>query len=182
MANAVQFPRLLVLIWVVDQQLALFLAVPLMGMFVVGLLGAWVLGHVRKVWAEEPPADELLLENPYSFWPALKFALLFVVVFFFTKLATVWLGKQGIYLVSAIAGLADVSAISLSVADMSHHGSVSLLAASVAILIAVSVNALMKWILALVNGNRELAFWLSGGFVTMLGTGVVLTLAAYLVK
>ncbi|MCH8962193.1 MAG: transposase [Bacteroidetes bacterium] len=41
---------------------------------------------------------------------------------------------------------------------------------------------LMKWILALVNGNRELAFWLGGGFVTMLGTGVVLTLAAYLFK
>lgn len=39
MANAVQFPRLLVLIWVVDQELALFLTVPLIGMFVVGLLG-----------------------------------------------------------------------------------------------------------------------------------------------
>lgn len=178
MANAVQFPRLLVLIWVVDQPLALFLAVPLMGMFVVGLLGAWVLGHIRKVWAEELPA-ELLLQNPYSLWPALKFAFLFVAVFFFMKLATVWLGEQGIYFVSAIAGLADVSALSLSVADMSHNGSVSLLAASVAILIAVSVNALMKWILALVNGNRELAFWLGGGFLVMLGTGVVLALAVY---
>lgn len=65
-------------------------------------------------------------------------------MFFFTKMATVWLGEQGIYLVSAIAALADVSAISLSVADMSHNGSVSLLAASIAILIAVSMNALMK--------------------------------------
>ncbi|MEP0546901.1 MAG: MgtC/SapB family protein [Rhodothermales bacterium] len=176
MANAVQFPRLLVLVWVVDRDLALFLAIPLMGAFVVGLVGAWALGHVRKVWEEAPPA-EMLLENPYSFWPALKFALLFVVVFLFTKLTTIWLGEQGVYLVSAVAGLADVSAISLSVADMSHSGSVSLLAASVAILIAVSVNALMKWGVALVNGNRELAFWLGGGFLTMLTTGVLLAFA-----
>lgn len=178
MANAVQFPRLLVLIWVVDQPLALFLAIPLLGMFVAGLLGAWVLGHIRKVWAEEPPA-ELLLQNPYSFWPALKFALLFVCVFLLTKLATVWLGETGIYPISAIAGLADVSAISLSVADTFHKGSVSLPAASIAIFIAIAVNALMKWTLALVNGSRELAFWLGGGFVTMLGTGVLLALAAY---
>ena len=175
MANAVQFPRLLVLIWVVDQQLALFLAIPLMGMFMVGLVGAWGLGRLRKVWSEEPPA-ELLLQNPYSFGPAIKFALLFVVVFFVTKLATVWLGEQGIYLASGIAGLADVSAISLSVADLSHNGSVSVPAASVAIFIAMTVNALMKWVLARVNGNRELAFWLGGGFLTMLATGVILAL------
>ena len=120
----------------------------------------------------------MLLQNPYSFWAALKFALLFVVVFLFTKLATVWLGEQGIYLASALAGLADVSAISLSVADMSRTGSVSLMAASIAIFIAVTVNALMKWILALVNGTRDLAFWLGGGFLTMLATGVALALAA----
>lgn len=178
MANAVQFPRLLVLIWFVDQQLALFLAIPLMGMFIVGLLGAWIVGYVRKVWEEEPPA-ELLLQNPYSFLPAIKFALLFVVVFFFTKLATVWLGEQGIYLASSIAGLADVSAISLSVADMFHNGSVSVLAASVAIFIAVTVNALMKWVVALVNGNRDLALWLGGGFLTMLVTGVVLAILVF---
>lgn len=176
MANAVQFPRLLVLIWVVDAQLAQLLAVPLMGMFVVGLLGAWMLGRARRVWAEEPPA-ELLLQNPYSFLPALKFALLFLVVFFVTKLATLWLGEQGILLVSAIAGLADVSAISVSIADLSQQGTTSLPGAMLAIFIAVTVNALMKWILALVNGNRELAFWLGGGFLTMLVTGVVLALA-----
>jgi len=181
MANAVQFPRLLILIWVVDQRLALFLAVPLMGMFLVGLLGAWLMGRSRKVWGDGSTA-EMLHQNPYSFWPALKFAFLFVVVFFLMKVATVWLGEQGLYLVSAIAGLADASAITLSVADMTHGGSVSLIAGSVAILIAVSVNALMKWAVALVNGNREIAYWLGGGFLTMLATGVVLTLivAAYL--
>jgi uncharacterized membrane protein (DUF4010 family) len=148
-------------------------------MFVVGLLGAWLLGRIGKVWSKLPAA-ELLLQNPYSFPPALKFAFLFVVVFFFTKLVTVWLGDQGIYLVSTLAGLADVSAISLSLVDMSHNGSVSLIAASVAIFSAVTVNALMKWILAWVNGSRELALWLGGGLIKMLGTGVVLALATNL--
>jgi len=180
MANAVQFPRLLVLIGVVHRELAFFLAVPLLGMFVVGLAGAWVVGRVRKVWDEEPSVS-LLLTNPFSFWPALKFALLFVGVFFFSKLATVWLGEQGVYPAGAIAGLADVSAISLSVADMVRTDTVSLTTASIAVFIAIAMNAVMKGIVALVNGNRPLALWLGGGFLAMLGTGVVLMVGQSLI-
>ncbi len=178
MANAVQFPRLLLLVWVVDGSLGAFLTVPLLGMGAVGLLGAWILGRVRRVTTEDPPAD-LLLQNPYSLMPALKFGLFFVGVFLLSKLATVWWGEQGIYPASAIAGLGDASAISLSAARLVNSGSLSAPAASAAILIAVTMNALLKWILALVNGNRDLAFWLGGGFVTMLGTGAVLMAAMH---
>ena len=176
LANAVQFPRLLVLIWAVDRGLAGTMAVPLLGMFVAGLIGAWFLGR----WHREPaqhPALAPALENPYSFWPACKFALLFLGVFLLAKAATVWLGEQGIYLASALAGLVDASAISMSVADMAHAGSLQPQPAAIAILIAVTANAAVKWILAATNGTRDLAFWLGGGFLTMLGTGVVLTFA-----
>ena len=45
-----------------------------------------------------------------------------------------------------------------------------LVAESLAILIAVSANALVKWLMALRNGTRELAFWLGGGSVVMFAT------------
>ena len=172
MANAVQFPRLLLLVWVVDRSLGAFLMVPLLAMGAVGLLGAWIMGRLRRVTREEPPVD-VLLQNPYSLVPALKFGLFLVGVFLFSRLATVWWDERGIYLASAIAGLGDASAISISAAKFVNIGSLSLSAASAAILIAVAMNALLKWILSLVNGNRELAFWLGGGFVMMLGTGAL---------
>lgn len=173
MANAVQFPRLLLLIWVVDTQLGMLLTIPLLGMGAVGILGAWVLGRKHLVHAVKD-THELPLQNPYSLRPALKFGLFFVGVFLLSKVATVHLGEQGIYLTSAIAGLGDASAIALSTAQMVNNGGLSVFAACGAIFIAVTMNALFKWGLAFMNGNRDLAFWLGGGFVTMLVTGGVL--------
>ena len=178
MANAMQFPRLLLLVWLVDGGLGMFMAVPLLGMCAVGMLGAWILARAHKTEAEEP-AVELLVQNPYSLMPALKFGFFFVGIFLLARVATVEMGEQGIYLTSAVAGLGDASAISLSAAKLVGAGSLSVPAASVAILIAVTMNALLKWVLALVNGNRDLAFWLGGGFATMLATGGVLTAAVY---
>ena len=173
MANAVQFPRLLLLVWVVDASLGAFLALPLLCMGGVGILGAWILSRNHREDGDDP-AVNLILPNPYSLMPALKFGLFFVGVFFLSKVATVHLGEGGIYLTSAMAGLGDASAISLSVAHLFRHGTLSLPAACGAIFLAVSMNALLKWVLARAQGNRELAFWLGGGFATMLVTGAVL--------
>jgi len=167
MANAVQAPRLLVLIWVVDPKLAGLMAIPLLLMFVVGLVGSMVLGHLRKVWNEEPDL-EVLLDNPYRFWPALKFALLIMGVIVGSKLAQQALGDSAIFGVSAIAGLADVSAIAISMADMSAEGLLSIEAGAIAIVIGLIANAVMKVGLAVASGSRAVAFWLAGGMLTML--------------
>ena len=173
MANAVQFPRLLLLVWVVDGRLGTFLTLPLLAIGAVGMLGAWVLSRAQG-GPVETASTELTLRNPFSLMPALKFGLFFVAVSLMAKAATVNLGEQGIYLASAIAGLGDASAISLTAAKLVHSGSLSAPAASIAILIAVTMNALMKWVLARLNGTRELAGWLGGGFVAMLATGGIL--------
>tara|TARA_Y100000588_G_scaffold389046_1_gene490793 strand:- start:10920 stop:11336 length:417 start_codon:yes stop_codon:yes gene_type:complete len=131
----------------------------------------------QKDAVDQPLIDTL--QNPYSLLPAWKFGAFFVGVFFLTKVATVHLGEQGIYPASAIAGLADASAVSLSAATMVNHGSLSVPAAGRAVLVAVAMNALAKWIMVLINGNRDLTFWLGGGFVTMTGTGAVLMRLLY---
>ena len=171
-ANAVQPLRLLVLILVVDQALGRFLAVPLIVMSAVGFLAAWVSTSLQRSEEDESPL-ETLLQNPYSIAPVLKFGLLFVGIFFLVKAANVWMGHEGIYLASAIAGLGSVSAIALSVADMVHTGSVSVREASIAILIALTSNSLMKWSISWIRGTRQLAFWLGGGLLLMLITAAV---------
>ena len=88
LANAVQGPRLLLLLWLVDRGLARTLAAPLLGMAVVGLAGAWLLS--RRAGSQEV---EFPLQNPYSLRPALKFGLFFVAILLLVKLADALAGR-----------------------------------------------------------------------------------------
>lgn len=171
-ANAIQPLRLLLLISVVDVRLVSFLALPLLVMGAVGFLAAWILSRSYAP-KEEDFALEALLHNPYSLQPVLKCGLLFVGIFFFVKVISLWLGNQGIYIASAIAGLANVSAISLSVADLFHGNSLGLKEASLAILLALGANAVTKWIISWVRGTRELGLWLGGGLLLMLLAAII---------
>lgn len=172
MANAVQFPRLLFLIWVVDGGLGAFLVVPLLGMALVGFVGAWLLSRWNSGEKVEPVQP--LLHNPFSLLPVLKFGVVFISIFFLTKLANLWLGPQGIYIAGGLAGLGSVSAVALSMADMVSNETVSFSVAASAIFIAIITNAIMKWVLSLVEGTRVFALWLGGGFLAALTVGVIL--------
>lgn len=178
MANAVQFPRLLVLVWIVDRNLGAALALPLLAMSAVGLIGAWIVSRPQRPGAAGHPAS-FPLQNPYALASALKFGAFFVGIFLLTKLFNVYLGEKGIYLASAMAGTGDASVISLSVADTVSKGSLPIPAAATAVLIAVTANALAKWVLSLLNGTRDLALYLGGGFAAMLSVGIALTLLVH---
>ena len=175
LANSIQFPRILFLIWLVDHELGAALAVPLGAMLLVGIAGSFLVAWLTAEGRDSVPVAPVL-ENPFSLKPVLKFGLLFVGVFFISKVSATWFGDQGILVVSAVAGLGGVSAIGLSLADLVHGGSVSIPVASLAVLLALTTNAAVKWILAFLNGTRELALWLAGGFIAMLGSGALLIL------
>ncbi len=177
LANAVQGPRLLFLIWAVDETLAGFLAVPLISMGIVGVSGAWLLGR-RAVGQTD---IEFPLENPYSVKPAVKFGIFFVAIFGLIKVARLWLGDQGTLLASAIAGAGSTSAVALSVSELLEQGAVAPLVAAGSVVLAVATNALSKWVLALVNGTRQMAFWLGGGLLTMVAAAF-LALAPRLIE
>lgn len=177
LANAIQFPRVLLLIWLVDRQLGVQLVLPLGAMLLVGLIGSFVVSRLNSR-GEDMVRVAPVLTNPLSLKPVLKFGVLFVLVFFVSKASATWFGEQGIYLASALAGLGGVSAIGLSLADLVHEGAITAPVAGVAVLIALVTNALLKWILVLINGTRQLALWLAGGFIAMLGAGILMTMWA----
>ena len=173
LANAVQGPRLLLLLWFVDRDLARSLAVPLLGMAAVGLAGAWLLS--RRCGSEEV---EFPLVNPYSVKPALKFGVFFVAIMLLVKLASLWLGNRGILVASGIAGTGSASAVAFSVSRVLGEQSLSPSVAAAAVILAVSTNAIAKWFMALLNGTRPMAFWLGGGLLTMLAAAFLLLLFA----
>jgi uncharacterized membrane protein (DUF4010 family) len=169
LANAVQGPRLLLLLWVVDRSLAQSLALPLLVMAAVGLLGAWILTRSADVTSEVI----VPLQNPFSFGPALKFGLFFVAILLLVEVASQWLGDQGTLIASGIAGTASTSAVTLSVSEMFRDGSLTPRVAGLSILIAIATNALAKWIMTWMNGTRQMALWLGGGLLTMLGAALL---------
>jgi len=173
LANVVQGPRLLLLLWVVNRSLALSLALPLLGMAVAGLAGSWVL----TLSANKRSDIDIPLQNPYSFRAALKFGLFFVAILFLVEVASHWLGDRGILIASAVAGAASTSAVALSVSELVSQGSLVPLVAKGSILIAIATNALSKLVLTWIYGTRQMAFWLGGGLLTMLAVAFLSLLA-----
>lgn len=171
LANAVQAPRLLLLLWVVNRDLARALAIPLVGMALVGFAGAWLLSRATGKAEVAFP-----LENPYSVRPALKFGLYFLAILLVVQLARQWLGEQGVLIASGISGTGSVSAVVLSVSELFDQGSLSPIVARRAVVVAIATNALSKLVLTLIHGTRRMAFWLAGGLVTMVVAAFVLLL------
>lgn len=173
MANAIQFPRLLFLVWLVDRSLAIYLTVPLFGMALVGIVGSFAFSR-SKLNVEESTPVSPVMQNPFSLKPVLKFGIFFVGVVFITKVSRVWFGTEGIYVASVLSGIGSVSAIALSLADMVSNDDLSHKIATYAIFLALISNACTKWLLSYINGNREIALWLGGGFLTMLAVGALI--------
>jgi uncharacterized membrane protein (DUF4010 family) len=119
------------------------LAVPLVAMMVASLVG--LLLTFRRSDGEETALE---LENPFELGSAVKVTLMFGVVLLATKAATVYLGDQGLYLTSALAGTTDVDAITLSSARLANDASIAAIVATVAIVIAVAANTIVKTALA----------------------------------
>jgi uncharacterized membrane protein (DUF4010 family) len=89
------------------------------------------------------PSPAVPLRNPFSLSSAIRFALLFAVVLLFVELAERYVSAGGLYLVAGIAGLTDVDAITLSMAELARGGG-DAGTASAAILVAAITNTIVK--------------------------------------
>jgi len=120
----------------------------------------------------EPQAAAVVpVKNPFSLWSACKFAALFAGVQLLLKLGQHHLPASGVYAVAAIAGLTDVDAITLSMAEQASASPGLVATAVTAILVAVVSNTLVKASIASVLGHRlSRPVWL--GTVGILLTGV----------
>jgi uncharacterized membrane protein (DUF4010 family) len=170
-ANAVQFPRVLVLAALLNRELGARLLLPCVAAAGGGLAIAWLI--TRRQAKEEPDVD-LVLSNPFALIPALEFGAFFVAVLFVVKFAGAHLGEGGVYLTGLVAGAANVSTVALSVAGLVDDHSLGADAGMLAVLIAVAANALTKWLIALINGTRQFAYRLGAGLLAMLGAGFAL--------
>ncbi len=155
LASCVLFPRVLIEVLAVNAKLLPRLVIPLAAMLAAGLVGGmWMWRRSRR--GEEADGDTVELKNPLKLSSAIGFALIFAAVLLIVRVVAEYVGEAGIYAAGAIAGLADVDAITLSVSDLSLKGQMTLGVAANTILIAVLVNTAMKAGLAAIIGGRAL--------------------------
>jgi uncharacterized membrane protein (DUF4010 family) len=153
LAGITMMARIVVLAGVLKSELAAALIWPSVAAAAVLGAGAAVLWLRQKQnGATEHP--QLQIKNPFDLGTVLQLAALIAAILLLAKLVATHAGNAGLFLLAAISGIADVDALTLSMARLSGV-QVSATEAATAILVAASVNTVSKATIAgFVGGTR----------------------------
>lgn len=163
------FFRVIVEVAVVNRALLGHVWLPMAAAGGAGIVYALAL-FLRQRSAEEATME---LKNPFEMGPALTFGLLYGVILLVSRLAQTWLGTQGVYLSAVLAGLTDVDAITLSMAELSQPGGgLDLGVASRAVTLAAMSNTVVKGGLILASGGAELKRVILPGFLLIVAAAL----------
>jgi uncharacterized membrane protein (DUF4010 family) len=100
------------------------------------------------------------MQNPLDLVPAVSFGVLLALIMLFAEVLRRWTGDAGVLALAGASGIADVDAITLSLSRMAAGDLTSHIAAS-GIVIAASVNTLVKGALAATVGGGRLGLWVA---------------------
>ena len=103
----------------------------------------------------EGEAAPLHLKNPFDVATALKLTALIAVIMLLAKMLSAVSSTGGLYLLAAISGIADVDALTLSMARLSAS-QIALAEAASAIIIAVCINTASKAAMAATIAGRTI--------------------------
>ncbi|MGD2048674.1 MAG: MgtC/SapB family protein [Chloroflexota bacterium] len=167
-AWTVMYLRVLIEVWVVNRSLfeVIWLPVALAG------LAALIFSAYLYLAPHEDDEEDLTVTNPFELRPAVTFGLLFGLVLLVARTAQFYLGDTGVYISSFLSGLADVDAITLSMAELSGNGELNQNTAARAIVIAILANTLVKGGIVLTSGSTSIRRTLLPGFLLILIVGI----------
>ncbi|MBN1322892.1 MAG: MgtC/SapB family protein [Methanotrichaceae archaeon] len=170
-ASCTMFPRMLFIVLVVNRELFLDLLPSLSAMTILGVGLAFLLLREKGEGGKD-----IGLDDPFRIVPALKFGAFFAFILLISKIATIHFGDAGTYAASIISGLADVDAITLSLATLAHSG-LSPDVAVKAIIMAAITNTLVKLTIAYILGSREFGGRMAMILLPTAAVGILVALA-----
>jgi len=165
LASCIMFPRVMIEVGVVYAPLLNIISIPLVAMLIASLGGVYLLWRVRQE-DEQESRERMEVSNPLRFSTALTFVIV-------VRAANEFFGYAGVYLASALTGVTDVDAITLSVSDLALSGQIELKVAAVAIPLATLVNTTAKVVIAWMLGSVELRRTIVRIYGFVLLTGIV---------
>jgi uncharacterized membrane protein (DUF4010 family) len=179
LAWGIMFGRVIAEVLVVNRALLTAVLVPFVAMTVAAGVAAWLF-YRQASRSKATAAPDVSLKNPFSLTAAAKFGLLFAAVLLIVALVQQYLPAQSLYLVAAIAGLTDVDAITLSMAEYAKTGDANV--ATVSIVIAALTNTVVKCVLAATLGGPALRKPMVIATGAVVATGLVTLFALALMR
>jgi len=152
-ANTLMFARVLIEVYITNQKLVNNLLFPFALAFIYGLWFSYY--FYKKSKNNIQTSLEKLEKNPLELNEAIKFAIIFAVIYALVEYSNKNFGNLGIYLVSFISGFTDVDAITLSLGELSQT-SLPYKTAATGIITASLSNTLTKFSIVLFF-SRDLA-------------------------
>lgn len=175
-ACGTMYLRILLYCAMINPALLGHLTLPLLIMTLVLYLPALLIWrkHRNGTRVEQPA----LSSNPLDLKSALLLGALLTVILLMASILQQWLGNAGIYVLATVSGITDVDAITLSLTRMSQTGLEST-TVIIGIIIASSVNNLMKASMAVSIGGRAMLLRVALPIVLSLLAGLVVLLPMY---
>ncbi|MEH0698625.1 MgtC/SapB family protein [Vibrio owensii] len=146
------FPRLLIVLSVLNPQLVSLLWPIVLVMMIALYLPAWWIWRRSEVEKIEQSNKQT---NPLALQSALFFGVVLAIIMLLSHALSDWFGSAGILVLSAVSGITDVDAISLTLGRQSTQ-SLAIEVAVLGIFIAASVNTIVKMGMVLTIGARQL--------------------------
>jgi len=174
-AWTMMFARVLVEAAVLNQELLSALWVPMGG---AGAIGLAYCGYLLMFAKGNAEGEDVELKAPFELGPALRFAIAYAAILVLSRGAQMVLGDTGVYVSAALSGIADVDAITLSMARMAGAGTVEVGTASKAIVLAAMINTTIKGSIVFALGAMSLKKSILPALISILVVGLGL---AYLV-
>jgi uncharacterized membrane protein (DUF4010 family) len=168
-ACAVMFCRIAVIVLALAPALGLRL-LPALLAAAAALLAAALL-HWRRRDPADAPAATGAEARPFDLTVALGFGLYLAVTAVLLELAQRWFGQSALHALALLAGLADVDAVTISLARMQAAGAMPEAVASVAIGLAVLSNMVAKAVMAWTAGGRAFGRAVAGGYAMAVVAG-----------
>jgi uncharacterized membrane protein (DUF4010 family) len=166
-ANAILFPRMVLLAGVISMDVATQSLPSMIAMTLAGFAAAY--GLARRAWDPGSRAAAAGFRNPFTLIPALRYGAVFTLILFLTKAGKFYFGSHGELISAAIGGLIDCNAVTVSLAQFQAAGTTSSATAVLGMVISAASNAIFKWGLA--ETSRSASFW------GRIGVGFAITFA-----
>ncbi len=176
LSNIVMLLRNLLIVGVLSFDMLNFMLLPQLTMVLVGL--AYLRFQPEK--EEGTMERDFDISSPFAIIPAVKFALLFLGISLVVRYVQV-LGVGGVYLAITLGSLVSSSAVIASLVSMHTLGSLSLITAASACVIASIASLLSNILIARVSGTKALAKKAALPIMAMVIVGQILLIAQVLI-
>ncbi|MEK2024542.1 MgtC/SapB family protein [Vibrio parahaemolyticus] len=169
------FPRLLIILFVINPQLVSLLWPIVMAMMAALYLPAWWIWRRSEVEQIEQSNKQ---SNPLALQSALFFGMMLAVIMLLSHALAEWFGNTGVLILSALSGITDVDAISLALGRQSIQ-ILSVTTAALGILIAASVNTIVKMSMVVAIGDKKLWLRVAPVMVGCVAVGALMFFVLY---